>query len=411
MSKKWKPYKVTDFAEVVGGGTPNTETSEFWNGDIPWITPKDLSNHKERRISKGERSISVQGLKNSSARIVPPNAVLLTSRAPVGYLAISQNELATNQGFRSLIVKEGFSSEFVYYLLLNNIDYLKQHASGSTFQELSGGTLKNLEFQLPDFPVQNKIAKILSSLDTKIELNQNMNHTLESICQALYKEWFVDFNFPARYRKPDTESNGVLPQGWQMGVLSDVADIVGGGTPSTIISEYFSDDGIPWITPKDLSGYIGKFIEKGSQSISELGLKKSGAQLIPAGSVLFSSRAPIGYTVIARNPVTTNQGFKSLVPKKHFYSEFLYQFLIANTADIKSRASGTTFLEVSGGVMKNIPLIIPDEALVEYFSIVTASINNQIYQNQKEIESLKEIRDTLIPKLLSGEIEVPVDGQ
>ena len=202
----WQYYKVSDFADVMSGGTPKTEISEYWNGNIPWITPKDLSNYNAREISRGERNISLEGLKNSSAMLLPPRTVLLTSRAPVGYLAIAKNELTTNQGFKNLIVKNGFSPEFIYYLLLNNIDYLKLQASGSTFQELTASTLRNLEFLLPEYAIQEEIAIILGNIDDKIELLREQNKTLEAIAQAIYKRWFVDFEFPIE----DETSNSIF---------------------------------------------------------------------------------------------------------------------------------------------------------------------------------------------------------
>jgi type I restriction enzyme S subunit len=195
MGSEWRKFKVSEFAEVIGGGTPKTKVAEYWNGSIPWLTPKDLSNNIERYICRGERNISEKGLRNSSAKILPRKTVLLTSRAPVGYLAISKNELATNQGFRNLIVKEGFCPEFIYYLLLNNVEYLKRHASGSTFQELSGGTLKELEFEIPEkINEQLAIAHILGSLDDKIELNRKINKTLEAMARTIFKSWFIDFD-------------------------------------------------------------------------------------------------------------------------------------------------------------------------------------------------------------------------
>ncbi len=139
----WKKVKLGEVAEIIGGGTPKTKISEYWNGDIPWLTPRDLSNFKGVYISHGERFITKLGLENSSAKLLPPGTVLLTSRAPVGYLAIAKNEIATNQGFRSLIVREGYNNLFVFYLLKNNIEYLKSQATGTTFGEISGSTLKN----------------------------------------------------------------------------------------------------------------------------------------------------------------------------------------------------------------------------------------------------------------------------
>jgi len=195
MRSEWRTYKVSEFADVIGGGTPKTKVPEYWNGSIPWLTPKDLSTHEGRYISKGERNISQKGLSKSSAKILPPKTVLLTGRAPVGYIAIAKNELTTNQGFRNLLVKDGFSPEFIYYLLFNNVEYLKRHASGSTFQELSGSTLKELQFDIPEkISEQRAIAHILGSLDDKIELNRRMNRTLEAMARAIFKSWFIDFD-------------------------------------------------------------------------------------------------------------------------------------------------------------------------------------------------------------------------
>ena len=194
IAEGWRYLKVSEFAEVVGGGTPSSKLPEYWNDDIPWLTPKDMSDHQGRYICCGKRNISRLGLENSSARLVPACTVLLTSRASVGYVAIAKNPLTTNQGFRSLIIKDGFYHEFVYYLFLHNTEYLRQHATGSTFLEISGSTLKGLEFLIPTFAEQRAIAKILGDLDDKIELNRQINQALEQIAQAIFKSWFIDFD-------------------------------------------------------------------------------------------------------------------------------------------------------------------------------------------------------------------------
>jgi len=152
MGDEWLEIRVEDFAEVVGGGTPSTKVEANFNGKISWITPKDLSGYPFRYISRGERNISERGLANSNARLLPAGSVLLTTRAPVGYVAIAANPLTTNQGFHSLVPKDGFSSEFIYYLLKANTEYLKSNASGTTFGEVSGRVLKNWSFPLLPSP-------------------------------------------------------------------------------------------------------------------------------------------------------------------------------------------------------------------------------------------------------------------
>ena len=199
MADEWQELTISDVADVVGGGTPSTSDESNFNGEIPWITPKDLSGYSYRYITCGERNITEKGLQNSSARLLPKGAVLLTTRAPVGYVVIATRPMATNQGFRNLILREGFHPEFFYYLLKSNTDYLKAHASGTTFGELSGSTLKGLKFRIPPLSEQLVIARILGTLGDKIELNRQINETLKDTIQAIYKSWFIDFD-PVRAR-------------------------------------------------------------------------------------------------------------------------------------------------------------------------------------------------------------------
>lgn len=177
----FKEYKISEIGQVVSGGTPKTAIEEYWNGNISWITPKDLSSHDDVYISRGERNISLEGLNNSSAKLMPKNTVLLTSRAPIGYIAIAENELATNQGFKSLICNEDICYfKYFYYWLKLNINYIINNANGSTFKEISGKTFKELTISLPSLDVQKKISNILWSIDEKIKFNKKLNHNLEN---------------------------------------------------------------------------------------------------------------------------------------------------------------------------------------------------------------------------------------
>ena len=194
MLSDFRFVTLSEVAEVIGGGTPSTKDPANYNGDIPWITPKDLSNHKFRHIGRGERSITDKGLSSSSAKLLPANSVLFTSRAPIGYVALAKNEVATNQGFKNLVMKEGNIPEFFYYLLKHYTPKIKSFASGSTFQEVGGSVLKSIEVNVPPISDQKAIAHILGTLDDKIELNQKMNQVLEEIARAIFKSWFVDFD-------------------------------------------------------------------------------------------------------------------------------------------------------------------------------------------------------------------------
>ena len=264
---------------------------------------------------------------------------------------------------------------------------------------------------LPNLNEQKKISSILRSLDDKIELNHRINEKLEQQAQALFKHWFVDFEFPNAEGKPYKSAGGKLvdselgaiPERWKVGQLADICEIVGGGTPSKSQKEYFTPKTIAWITPKDLSNTKYKFISKGETEISKLGYNNSSAKLMPRGSVLFSSRAPIGYVAIAQNSLCTNQGFKSAIPTIAG-TAYLYYYLKEHTPEIESKASGSTFKEASGSLMKSLSTIIPPQQVLNAFEHLIQPIFDKQEQNENENKRLVELRDTLLPKLMNGEI-------
>lgn len=392
MKYEWKECTIADLGEVVGGATPSTKKPEnYENGDISWITPKDLSTFNGRFITRGERNITEIGLNSCSTRLLPLNSVLFSSRAPIGYVAIAAKEMCTNQGFKSVIPNSDTDYMFLYYLLKFNKGNIENMGSGTTFKEVSGNTMKSIKVYIPvDIEEQRKIASILSALDDKIELNNRINENLESQAQAFFTDLFIT------NAKPE----------WKTGTVSDLGDVVGGGTPSKKVEEYYTNDGIAWITPKDLSNDKSKFITHGETDITDLGLAKSSATLMPRGSVLFSSRAPIGYIAIADGQVSTNQGFKSIVPFDNVGTAYVYYFLKENLSAIENVASGSTFKEVSGGTMKNFPAIIPDADTLAKFKQFCSPLLEQQRALEYENRYLASLRDALLPKLMNGEIDV-----
>jgi len=293
---------------------------------------------------------------------------------------------------------------FFYYYLIIHTKYNLGGTHGSVMLHLTKKDFENQTLHLPPLDEQRRIAGILGSLDDKIELNRRLNANLEAQAQALFRSWFVDFE-PFRDGPFVDSQLGKIPQGWKVGTLSEIGDVIGGGTPSKIVSEYYTDNGIAWITPKDLSTNNCKFTSKGETDISELGYKNSSAKLMPRGSVLFSSRAPIGYISIAKNEICTNQGFKSIVPKKAGTC-FIYYFLRNNTSKIESMASGSTFKEASGGLMKSLEVIIPSNKILTAFEEAIQPLFNMQEHNEDENARLSALRDTLLPKLMAGEINL-----
>lgn len=403
---EWKNYKLSEIGEIVGGATPSTKISEYYNGDIPWISPKDLSNFEGKYISCGSKNITELGFNSCSCKILPKGSVLFSSRAPIGYIAIAKNSLCTNQGFKSVIPNSSIiDSEFLYYTLVFNKENIKNQGSGTTFMEVSGKTMGNIEVSIPvNLSDQRKIAGILSALDAKIENNNKINANLEAQAQALFKSWFVDFT-PFKDQPFVDSELGPIPQGWKVGKLGDLGDIVGGSTPSKSKPEYYTTHGIAWLTPKDLSTSKAKFTSRGEIDITDEGYNSTSTKLMPRGSVLFSSRAPIGYLTIAKNEICTNQGFKSLVPNGAG-TGFIYYSLRHLTPQIENRATGSTFKEASATLMRSVETIVPPTSILNKFEELLRPILQFQEKKEEENQRLAALRDTLLPKLMSGEIKL-----
>ena len=283
--------------------------------------------------------------------------------------------------------------DFIYYLTISDFvraPAIKSMVGSSGRQRVQQNVLETLELPIPPYDEQKKIAAILSALDEKIAINRAINDNLEQQAQSYFQELFVD--------NADPE--------WAIGTISDLGTVVGGSTPSKAKPEYYTESGIAWITPKDLSINKSKFVSHGENDITELGLKNSSAAIMPEGTVLFSSRAPIGYIAIAAGEVTTNQGFKSVVPKPEIGTPFVYFFLKNTLPVIEGMASGSTFKEVSGSTMKNVPAVIPDAETLAKFSDFCAPIFAQQRILEEQNQSLAMLRDNVLPKLMSGEIDV-----
>lgn len=361
---KWQRVKLGNIADVIGGGTPSTKNYDFWNGDISWLTPKDLSGYKERYISKGERNITNSGLQNSSARLLPKGTVLLTSRAPIGYLAIAKQEVCTNQGFKSIVLKSGYSPEFFYYLLKNNMEYIIGMSSGSTFAEISGTQVKNLEFNVPDYDTQKKIARVLGALDDKIELNNKINQNLESQAQALF------FNFIQK--KP-----------FEQKMLSDVSVIkYGKGLPTNKLLK----TGYKVFGGNGIIGYYSEFLYKEPQ-------------------ILISCRGAASGTILESHPfsyITNNSLIVELNDRRYY--EFLKRYFFLN--QLHSYATGSAQPQITIDNIKTVEIPYPNFEEIEQLSLLLKILSTAVYQNIGENTRLAQLRDILLPKLMSGEIDV-----
>ena len=386
----WKKYKLEEVAKIVGGGTPRTDIDEYWNGDIPWITPKDLSNFNGRYISKGERSITKKGLINSSAKLLPPGTILLTSRAPVGYLAIAKNEITTNQGFRSLIPSDNVDNLFLFYSLKNNIKYLKFKATGTTFEELNGSVLGSLVFLFPPIAEQRAIASVLSSLDDKIDLLHRENKTLTKILNTCYNLYFT-----AKH----TKKKRTVP-------LSDIAEIIT-GKPAPI-EEYNKKEGktVKIASVRDFD-YSKIYITDTKEHITQEAVDKMHYTIAPANTVLFVYEISPGKVALTDCPMVTKTAIAQLRIKDNAYitPEYLYLYLkhFNYNRFIKTY---TIVNSINKSKIGDIPIVIPDKETIDKFTEQVVPLFTKVKTNNYTIQTLERLRNALLPALISGKIRV-----
>ena len=335
--------------------------------------------------------------------------VILTTEAPLGEVALLKEEkVALAQRIVCLRGKDNvLDNTYLKYYLQSGKGQksLSTRESGTTVTGIKQAELRRVDIEYPTYEDQRRIASILSSLDRKIELNNKINADLEEMAQAIFKNWFVDFE-PFKDGKFVDSELGMIPEGWKVGRLDEIADIVGGSTPSKAKPEYYTQKGIAWLTPKDLSNHPAVYTSRGEIDITEEGYNSTSTKLMPKGTILFTSRAPIGYISIAQNDICTNQGFKSLVPKKAGTC-FLYCFLKYVTPVIENKSTGSTFKEASGSLMKSLQVIMPEQKVFEDFETIVSPLFARIESLEKENSRLSTLRDTLLPRLMSGELEVP----
>ena len=383
-------YQLQDVCSFIDyrGKTPTKTTS-----GVPLITAKIIKNGT---ILRPQEYIALDYYDEWMRRGIPKKgSVVFTTEAPLGEVAQIKTGERLAFAQRVIILEPNpnvLSPNYLSYALQDKVlqERIKARATGTTVIGIKASELKKVVIDLPPVDIQRSISSILRSFDDKIELNQKINENLERQAQAFFQELFKD-NASAD---------------WLTGTINDLGTVIGGSTPSKAKPEYYTDHGIAWITPKDLSVNKSKFITHGETDITELGLKNSSATIMPKGTVLFSSRAPIGYIAIAAGKITTNQGFKSIVPNPEIGAAYVYYFLKHNLPIIEGMASGSTFKEVSGSTMKSVPAVIPDAKTLAEFNAFCIPVFAQQQLLEEQNRSLIALRDSMLPELMAGKIDV-----
>jgi type I restriction enzyme, S subunit len=406
-------YGIVQPGAAVPDGIPIVRVSDIRNGRIATSDPLRVKTeieaaHKRTRLRGGE--------------------LLLTLVGTVGEAAIVPTSLAGWNTARAVAVVPVRKEIGAYWvqLALRSADVRDRIGSrvNTTVQTtLNLRDVAQLPIVLPPPSERQAIAHVLGTLDDKIELNRRMNKTLAATAEALFKSWFADFD-PVRAKAtgsdpnlpkplydlfPDTFEESVLgkiPKGWRVVPVGELADVVGGGTPSTKESEFWDDGCHYWVTPKDLSALDTPVLLSSERKITDLGLSQIGSGLLAPGTVLLSSRAPIGYLAVSEVPIAINQGFIGMLPSKGIPNLFLLYWAKYAHEKIVSRANGSTFLEISKSNFRPIPVVTPTTPVLQAFERIVRPAYARIVCNEKESRALAASRDTLLPKLMSGKVRV-----
>lgn len=376
MKQGWEIKKLGEVCEVIGGSTPKTNEPTYWDGDFFWVTPAELDGTK--LISSTKRTITEAGIKSAHLQLLPAGTVLLSSRAPIGKVAITTVPMYCNQGFKNIICSDKLYNCYVYWFLYAKTEYLNALGTGATFKEISKKVVEQIPIPVPPLPVQERIVSELDLLSGIIEKKREQLKEFDALAQSIFYDMFGD---------PITNEKG-----WEVKKLGEVADIVGGSTPKTNIKEYWNGDNY-WVTPAELHGT--RYISSTERCITDLAVDKAHLTQLPIGTVLLSSRAPIGKVCITRVPMYCNQGFKNIICSNKLNSEYVYQYLIDKTEFLKSLGTGATFKEISKTTTENITIPIPPLPLQRQFASKIEAIEKQkelIKQSISETETLFNAR-------------------
>lgn len=410
---EWGFRELGSLGKVVTGKTPPTKDADNFGEGYPFITPRDMIGQKYIRGT--ERYLTEKGKDTVKNCLLPSDAVCVSCiGSDMGKVIMTDRPSITNQQLNSLVCEHA-EPQFAYYGIVNIAKNLRDVAFHSTAVPiLNKSAFSRFQIFMPkEIAEQHAIAKILGDLDEKIELNHRMNKTLEAIAQALFKRWFVDFNFPDEKSRPYKDSGGrmidselgAIPAGWDIQSIEEVVTVKGGTTPSTNNPEFWGGD-IFWCTPRDLSRLSSPVLLDTERKITETGLRSIGSGLFKKGVLLLSSRAPIGYLAISEIPVSINQGFIAILCDKKVSNYFMYYWAHVNISRIKNMANGSTFQEINKANFRRIKITVPPESSLRQFDRVSSGLWNALVNNEMQNRILSQIRDSLLPKLMSGKIRV-----
>lgn len=388
---EWKEFRLSEIMDIIGGGTPKTSISEYWGGDIPWLSVVDFGNGN-KFVKKTEKNITELGLKNSSTKILKSGQIIISARGTVGELAMLKGDMAFNQSCYGLNAKKDIcSNNFLYYLLKIKISELKSNAHGAVFDTITRSTFETINVLIPSLEKQSIISEILSSLDDKIELNNKINQELESLAQTLFKQWFIDFEFPNENGEPYKSSGGEMvdselgeiPKGWLIGNFGDLVIISSGKGINK--KNYQANGDYPIIGANGIMGNYDSFNIEGFK-------------------ILTGRVGTLGTVRISNEKAWTSDNVLICEPLKMELGH--YSYFVMKDFDYKSLNRGSTQPLLTQTDLKSQTVIIPRTNILLQFQNQMDIFLSMIELNKSELKELTTLRNTLLPKLISGELEI-----
>ncbi|MFA5792216.1 MAG: restriction endonuclease subunit S [Candidatus Paceibacterota bacterium] len=401
IPEEWEISKLSDHIEIIGGGTPKTTIPEYWNGNIPWISVVDFVGDK-RWIYDTEKHITRDGLENSSTKLLRRGQIIISARGTVGELSQVTRDMTFNQSCYGIDGKNDLNNDYLYYLLKVKIKEFQQKGHGAVFNTITKETFDQISIPLLRLSEQKAIAKILSDLDSKIELNQHINKTLESMGQALFNHWFVNFEFPDEKGKPYKSSGGEMieselgeiPAKWKVGKIGEVMENFDSKRIPLSSREREKKKGIyPYYGASCIFDYIDEYIFDGVYLL-----------LGEDGTVMIDNGTPLLQYVWGKFWV--NNHAHVLRGKTPMSTEFLYLFF--RNTNIQSIITGAVQPKINQQNLNNLKIIIPEMEILQKFNLLTFNLFEKYKINTDEIAELTTIRDSLLPKLMSGQIRVKI---
>lgn len=402
MPNNWKTYKLSEVIKIIGGGTPKTSESSYWNGNIPWLSVKDFQGER-KYVYETEKTITEEGLKKSSTKLLPKDSIIISARGTVGEMSVLGKEMTFNQSCYGILPNEKIINEYLYYLLKQKVTELQGLSYGSVFDTITTKTFDGLDVLIPEnLEEQKSIAAILSAIDDKIENNLAINKTLEEMAMALYKHWFVDFG-PFQDGEFVESELGRIPKGWEVKRLDEIITVKRGGSPRPI-QDFLAPSGLPWVKISDATASNSPYLMETKEFIKEEGLRKT--VLLKKGSLILSNSASPGIPKFLELDACIHDGWLHFPEINRFGKYLLFLTFLRIKEELIQKGNGSVFTNLKTDILKSQLVTLPPKEIEEKINSQIKSFFKKIRENSKENQTLTQLRDTLLPKLISGEVRL-----